>query len=111
MQTEQHIAKGDEHIKWQRDVVDMLERISTVAEATEGARALLATFLAVQAQRQQVRDRFRADLYGNTDSRSTIPLAPFEVTQAQREQEHKYGGIFVGFNATTEFRSTVLISP
>jgi hypothetical protein len=56
-QAEQHISEGSEHIEWQRGVVDILERISTCVEATEGARALLTIFLKEQAQREQDRDR------------------------------------------------------
>jgi hypothetical protein len=102
---EQHIAKGDKHIKWQREVVDILERISTSAEATEGARALLTAFLEAQAQHQQIRDRIRASLYGNTDPPSTMPLPPLEA-QAQHEQDHGHGRIFVSL-AKSDSCSTV----
>jgi hypothetical protein len=71
-QAGQHIAEGAEHIKWQREVVAILERISTSAEAIEGARALLTTFLETQAQREQDRDRIRASLDCNLDSSSTV---------------------------------------
>ena len=71
-QAEQHLAEGAEHIKWQREVVAILERISTSAEAIEGARALLTTFLETQAQREQDRDRIRASLDCNLDSSSTV---------------------------------------
>jgi hypothetical protein len=71
-QAGQHIAEGAEHIKWQREVVAILERISTSAEAIEGARALLATFLETQAQQEQDRDRIRASLDCNLDSSSTV---------------------------------------
>jgi hypothetical protein len=71
-QAEQHLAEGAEHIKWQREVVAILERISTSAEAIEGARALLTTFLETQARREQDRDRIRASLDCNLDSSSTV---------------------------------------
>jgi hypothetical protein len=57
----------------------MLERISVSAEAIEGARALLTTFLQTQAQREQDRDRIRASLDCNLDPSSSVPLAqPFD---------------------------------
>jgi hypothetical protein len=74
-QAERHIAEGAEHIKWQRAVLAMLERISVSAEAIEGARALLTTFLQTQAQREQDRDQIRAGLDCNLDPSSPVPLA------------------------------------
>ena len=72
---EQNIAVGAEHIEWQQEVLTILERISISAEAIDGARALLTTFLETQAQREQDRDRIRASLDCNLDSSSTVPLA------------------------------------
>jgi hypothetical protein len=74
-QAERHIAEGAEHIKWQRAVLAMLERISVSAEAIEGARALLTTFLQTQAQREQDRDQIGASLDRNLDLSSPVPLA------------------------------------
>ena len=74
-QAERHIAEGDEHIKWQREVLAVLERISVSVEAIEGARALLTTFLQTQTQREQDRDRIRASLDCNLDLSSPVPLA------------------------------------
>ena len=74
-QAERHIAEGAEHIKWQREVLAMLERISVSAEAIEGARALLTTFLQTQAQHEQDHDRIRANLDCNLDLSSTVPLS------------------------------------
>jgi hypothetical protein len=73
-QAERHIAEGAEHIKWQRAVLAMLERISVSAEAIEGARALLTTFLQTQALREQDREQ-RASLDCNPDLTSPAPLA------------------------------------
>jgi hypothetical protein len=70
VQAEQHIAEGAEHIQWQREVVAILERISTSAEAIEGARALLTALLDAQAQREQDREHI---LDCNRDSSSTVP--------------------------------------
>jgi hypothetical protein len=72
---EQNIAIGAEHIEWQQEVLTILERISISAEAIDGARALLTTFLETQAQREKDRDRIRASLDCNLDSSSTVPLA------------------------------------
>jgi hypothetical protein len=74
-QAERHIAEGAERIKWQREVLAILERISMSPEAIEGARALLTTLLQTQAQREQDRDRIRASLDCNLDLSSTEPLA------------------------------------
>ena len=74
-QAEQDIAEGAEHIKWQREVVGILERISACAEATEGARALLTILIKTQAQREQDGDRIRASLDGDVVSPSAVPLA------------------------------------
>jgi hypothetical protein len=74
-QAERHLAQGAEHIKWQREVIAILERISLSAEAIEGARALLTTLLQTQAQREQDRDPIRASLDCDLDLSSTIPLA------------------------------------
>ena len=74
-QAERHIAEGAEHIRWQQEVLAILERISVSAEAIEGARALLTTLLQTQAQREQDRDRIRASLDCNLDLSSTLPLA------------------------------------
>ena len=74
-QAERHIAEGAEHIKWQQEVLAILERISVSAEAIEGARALLTTLLQTQAQREQDRDRIRASLDCNLDLSSTLPFA------------------------------------
>ena len=73
-QAERHIAEGAAHIKWQREVLAILERISVSAEAIEGAPALLTTFLQTQAQREQDRDRIRASLDCDLDLSSTVPL-------------------------------------
>jgi hypothetical protein len=73
-EAERHIAEGVEHIKWQREVLAILERISVSAEAIEGARALLTTFLQTQAQREQDHDRIRASVDCTLDLSSTIPL-------------------------------------
>jgi len=75
VQAKQHIAEGAEHIQWQREVVAILERISTSAEAIEGARALLTALLDAQAQREQDREHIRASLDCNRDSFSTVPPA------------------------------------
>src|SRR3954453_22064905 len=76
-QGERPIAEGDEHIKWQREVLAILERISVSAEAIEGARTLLTTFLQAKAQREQdlkqERDQINANC--NLDLSSTAPLA------------------------------------
>jgi hypothetical protein len=72
---EQDLAVGAEHIEWQQEVLTILERISISAEAIDGARALLTTFLETQAQREQDRDRIRASLDCNLDSSSTVTLA------------------------------------
>ena len=72
---EQNIAVGAKHIEWQQELLTILERISISAEAIDGARALLTTFLETQAQREKDRDRIRASLDCNLDSSSTVPLA------------------------------------
>ena len=72
---EQNVAVGAKHIEWQREVVTILERISVSAEAIDGARVLLTTFLETQAQREQDRERMRPILDCNLDSSSTVPLA------------------------------------
>src|SRR5580765_7742980 len=82
---EQNVAVGAKHIEWQREVVTILERVSVSAEAIDGARALLTTFLETQAQREQDRERMRPILDCNLDSSSTAPLAqpvdqPVEAT-------------------------------
>jgi hypothetical protein len=78
-QGERPVAEGDEHIKWQREVLAILERISVSAEAIEGARTLLTTFLQAKAQREQdlkqERDQISASLDCNLDLSSTAPLA------------------------------------
>src|SRR5580765_2803250 len=71
---EQNVAVGAKHIEWQREVVTILERVSVSAEAIDGARALLTTFLETQAQREQDRERMRP-MGCNLDSSSTAPLA------------------------------------
>jgi hypothetical protein len=100
-QAEQHIAKIDEHIRWQREVVDIVERITTSAEAAEGARALLTTFLEAQAQHQKTRDRIRACLYGNTVPTSTTPLL-FPEAQAQHDEDHGCGQISATLDAKSD---------
>ena len=72
---ERNIAVGAEHIEWQQEVLIILERISMSAEAIDGARALLTTFLETQAQREQDRDQIRSSPGCNLDSSSTVPLA------------------------------------
>jgi hypothetical protein len=72
---EQNIAVGAKHIEWQQELLTILERISISAEAIDGARALLTTFLETQAQREKDRDRIRASLDCNLDPSSTVPLA------------------------------------
>jgi hypothetical protein len=72
---EQKFAVGAEHIEWQQEVLIILERISMSAEAIDGARALLTTFLETQAQREQDRDQVRSSPGCNLDSSSTVPLA------------------------------------
>jgi len=69
------IAEGAAHIRWQREVIAILERISVSAEAIEGARALLTTFLQTQAQREQERDRIRKSPDCNLDLSTKAPLA------------------------------------
>jgi hypothetical protein len=100
-QTKQHLADGAEHvnftasqqIKWQREVLAVLERVSTCAEAIEGARALLTSLLEAQAPEQD-RDRLRPSLDCNLDSPSTTPLSQLAdqrndlEAQAQGEQNH-----------------------
>jgi hypothetical protein len=79
--TKQHLAEGAEYvnftvsqqIRWQREVLAIVERISTCAEAIEGARAVLTSLLEAQA-REQDRDRIHARLDCNLDSPSTGPL-------------------------------------
>ena len=106
-QAEQQIAKIDEHITWQREVVDIVERINTSPDAAEGARALLTTFLEALAQHQKMRDRIRACLYGNTVSPSTtLPLLLLEA-QVQREQDHGHGRILTTLDAKSDPCSTV----
>jgi hypothetical protein len=101
-QTKQHIAEGAGHvnfaasqqIKWQREVLAILERISTCAEAIEGARALLTSLLEAQA-REQDHDRIRASFDCDLDSPSTALLAqPVDQrndleAQAQGEQDDR----------------------
>ena len=80
-QTKQYMAEGAGHvnfaasrqIKWQREVLAILERISTCAEAIEGARALLTSLLEAQA-REQDRNRICASLDCDLDSPSIVPL-------------------------------------
>jgi len=90
-QADQDIADGAEHVKWQREVVDILERISACAEATEGARAVLTILLKTQAQREQQGGQTRANL--DVISPSTVPLAQVLDHQTdlelavQREQD------------------------
>src|SRR5262249_42712810 len=91
-QAQQHETKVAEHIKWQREVVDILERISTCAEATEGARALLTEFLKTQAQLEQGCDAIRASLDGNVAPPSAVLLGQpddhrTDLAQAQLEQD------------------------
>jgi len=72
---DRYIAEGAAHIRWQREVIAILERISVSAEAIEGARALLTTFLQTQAQREQERDRIRKSPDCNLDLSTKAPLA------------------------------------
>ena len=72
---DRYIAEGAAHIRWQREVIAILERISVSAEAIEGARALLTTFLQTQAQREQERDRIRKIPDCNLDLSTKAPLA------------------------------------
>jgi len=72
---DRYIAEGAAHIRWQREVIAILERISVSAEAIEGARALLTTFLQTQAQREQERDRMRKIPDCNLDLSTKAPLA------------------------------------
>ena len=72
---EQNIAVGAEHIEWQQELLTILERISISAEAIDGARALLTTFLETQAQREQGQNGFLASPDCKLDSSSTVPLA------------------------------------
>jgi hypothetical protein len=79
-QTQQHRAQGAEYvnftasqqIRWQREVLAIVERISTCTEAIEGARALLTSLLEAQACEQDG-DRIRASRDCNLDSPSIIP--------------------------------------
>jgi hypothetical protein len=101
-QTKQHIAEVTEHvnfaasqqIRWQREVPAILERVSTCAEAIEGARALLTSLLEAQA-REKDRGRIRDSLNCTPDSPSTVPLGqPVDqrndlAAQAQDEQDRE----------------------
>jgi hypothetical protein len=81
VQTKQHIAEGakyvnftvSQQIRWQREVLAIVERVSTCAEAIEGARGVLNSLLEAQAC-EQARDRIHASLDCKLDSPSTIPL-------------------------------------
>jgi hypothetical protein len=112
-QTNQHIAEGIEHvntasqqIKWQREVLALLERIGTCAEAIEGARALLTSLLEAQA-REQDHDRIRADLDCDLDSPSSIPLdQPVDPrndlaapTQGEQDQDRIRASLDCGLNS------------
>jgi hypothetical protein len=80
-QTKQRISEGAEYvnftasqqIRWQREVLAIVERISTCAEAIEGARALLTSLLEAQAGKQD-HDPICSSLDCNLDPPSTLPL-------------------------------------
>jgi hypothetical protein len=116
---EQDLAVGAEHIEWQQEVLTILERISISAEAIDGARALLTTFLETQAQREKDRDRIRSSLDCNLDSSSTVPLAqpvdqPNEAAgvagahlRADRMPEQGQDGILASPDCNLDSSSTV----
>ena len=110
-QAEQDIAEGAEHIKWQREVVGILERISACAEATEGARALLTILIKTQAQREQDGDQIRASLDGDVASPSAVPLAHVLDHQTDLEiavqREHHGDQIRAGLDGDVVSPSTV----
>jgi hypothetical protein len=97
-QSKQRIAESAEYvnftasqqIRWQREVLAIVERISTCAEAIEGARGLLTSLLEAQA-REQDRD---ASLDCNLAAPSTALLPqPADQrndleAQVQGEQNH-----------------------
>ena len=91
-QAEQDIAEGAEHIKWQREVVDILERISACAEATEGARALLTILLETQAQREQDRDQIRLGLDCNSCLAAPLAQPVDHRTDLELPAQHEQDG-------------------